>query len=664
MAGFWSRLLGVDSYDAAQRVLSEPYEPFVSTAGIPVMDPGTPLGLYGRADIENFWRTQPALRKVVGFVARNVASIPLHTHERVSDTDRRRVTDHPLPRVLSRPQPRVGAYRFWESVISDGLLYDRWAVLKDWQVDDGSLQLLQIPSWRLYLKVNQFRVVTDALVWVGDTNLVDRDEDPWVQLDLDDLIFDHGYAPQSAGLSPVETLKDLLEESDEAVEYRREVWKNSGRATSFIKRPETAKWSDEQRQRFMNGLRKFLKGGDAAGGTMLLEDGMEAGSLPQLSPSDANDLDGRTLTQVEVAAAFYVAPELIGIREGNFSNVDAFRQSLYRDSLGPYITAWEQAINVGLTDDLADGRNLYVEANVEAKLRGSFQEQAQILSTATGRPWMLTDEARGRFNMPALGGDAAELVTPLNVLVGGQASPRDSGSQNLRSASKSSMPRAKAGPSVTHQRKAEHVISEFFAKQRRSIVSRLGANDPDWWDGDRWDDDLSGRMMSLYVLTSTAAGQAALESIGIDPDSYDEPRTMAFLQKAARQSAESMNSATLAALQEAMSVDDDDELPDPIDAAGHVFDVAEDSRALEAGLTAVTFAAGFGAVEAARQNTSRARKRWVVTSSNPRASHAAMDGEEVGIDDVFSNGLRWPGAYNGDPDESAGCECELEIVVD
>lgn len=662
MAGFWSRLLGVDSYDAAQRVLSEPYEPFVSTAGVPVMDPGTPLAVYGRAEVEHFWRTQPALRKVVGFVARNVASIPLHTHERVGDADRRRVTDHPLPRVLSRPQPRVGAYRFWESVISDGLLYDRWAVLKDWQVDDGSLQLLQIPSWRLYLKVNQFRIVTDAFVWVGDTDLVDRDEEPWIPLDLDDLIFDHGYAPRSAGLSPVDTLKDLLEESDEAVEYRREMWRNGGRATQYIKRPETAKWSDEQRQRFMNGLRKFLKGGDAAGGTMLLEDGMEAGSLPQLSPSDTNDLDGRTLTQVEVAAAFYVAPELIGIREGNFSNVDAFRQSLYRDSLGPYITAWEQAINVGLTDDLADGRNLYVEANVEAKLRGSFQEQAQVMQPATGAPWLTRNEARALQNRsPVRGGD--ELVVPLNVLTGGQASPRDSGSQN-RIASKGAPVQVKSGPSVTQQRKAEQVISEFFAKQRRTVVSRLGANDVDWWDGDRWDDDLSARMLGLYLLTSTAAGQETLESIGIDPGSYDEPRTMKFLQESARKSAESMNSATLAALQDAMAVGDDDEIPDPVDAASHVFDVAEDSRSAEAGLTAVAFAAGFGAVEAARQNTSRARKRWVVTSGNPRASHAAMDGEEVGIDDVFSSGQRWPGQYNGDPDETAGCECELEIVVD
>lgn len=659
MAGFWSRMLGIDSFDAAQRVLSEPFEPFISTGGIPVADPGSPLELMGRAEVESLWRSQPSLRKVVGFVARNVASIPLHTHERVGDTDRRRVVDHILPRVLSRPQPGVGAFRFWEAVVTDGLLYDRWAVLKHWQ-DDGSLQLLHVPSWRLHLRVDQFRRVIGAYMWADGAAEYGGAE--WVELDLDQLVYDFGYAPRTAGLSPVETLRDMLEESAEAVEFRREVWRNGGRATQFIKRPEGARWNNEQRSRFMNGLRNFIRGGESAGGIMLLEDGMEPGSLPLLSSSAALDLEGRELTSVEVSSAFHVSPELIGIREGNFSNVDAFRQNLYRDSLGPYITAWEQAINIGLTDSLSGGRNLYVEANVEAKLRGSFMEQAQVMQSATGAPWMTRNEARSMQNRPPVdGGD--ELVVPLNVLTGGQASPRDSGSQN-RTASKGAPVQVKAGPPAGHQRKAEQVIADFFSKQRRSVVSRLGANDIDWWDGDRWDGDLSAQLLGLYLLTSTAAGRETLASIGIDPDSYDEPRTMAFLQKAARESAESMNAATLSALQDAMSVDPDDEDPmDPLDSANHVFDVAEESRALEAGLTVTAFAAGFGAVEAARQQAPRARKRWVVTSSNPRASHAAMDGEEVGIDDVFSSGQRWPGQYNGDPDDTAGCQCELVIVV-
>lgn len=54
-------------------------------------------------------------------------------------------------------------------------------------------------------------------------------------------------------------------------------------------------------------------------------------------------------------------------------------------------------------------------------------------------------------------------------------------------------------------------------------------------------------------------------------------------------------------------------------------------------------------------------KRWNVLSPNPRATHAAMDGEEVGIDDTFSNGLRFPGDPSGGAAETAGCTCALTI---
>ena len=71
------------------------------------------------------------------------------------------------------------------------------------------------------------------------------------------------------------------------------------------------------------------------------------------------------------------------------------------------------------------GRPLYVEANIESKLRGSFEESARILQASTGAPWLTRNEARARANLPAIDG-ADELVTPLNVIEGGQASPQDS----------------------------------------------------------------------------------------------------------------------------------------------------------------------------------------------------------------------------------------------
>jgi len=63
------------------------------------------------------------------------------------------------------------------------------------------------------------------------------------------------------------------------------------------------------------------------------------------------------------------------------------------------------------------------------------------------------------------------------------------------------------------------------------------------------------------------------------------------------------------------------------------------------------------------------RKTWRATKDNrTRESHAAMDGETVGIDELFVTGagnlLGYPGDPNGPPEEVINCRCWLEERVD
>ena len=72
-------------------------------------------------------------------------------------------------------------------------------------------------------------------------------------------------------------------------------------------------------------------------------------------------------------------------------------------------------------------------------------------------------------------------------------------------------------------------------------------------------------------------------------------------------------------------------------------------------------------MEACRQNESPGRrvyKTWVCTSSNPRASHARMNGETVPYGEPFSNGAMWPGDIdNLDVEDVANCHCILEVTI-
>ncbi|NKS62379.1 phage portal protein [Rhodococcus hoagii] len=389
-----------------------------ASPSVELVDPGYPLGEALDINAENVLKNQPGVRKVTGFIARNVASVPFHLYERKDDTDRPRVTDHVIAAALGQPRRKVTPYRFWHDVMMDQLLHDRYCIT--FSVDDrGELVLTRLPANRVRFKENDL----GEMVRVRYSNSAGEQ----IDLDPDVCIYDVGYAPRGDnGLSPIETLRHLLAENTEAIEYRRGVFKNAGRIPQIITRPlEAPDWTDKARGRFKESFAAFRKGGGQEGGVPIFEDGMKLEAVTSFRPRDIVDLEGRKLTDAEVASAYFIAPELVGAREGTYSNLEAFRQMLYRDALGPWISALEQALNIHLVPMFNDGRRLYVEANLDAKLRGSFEEQAKILQSSTGAPWLTRNEARARANLPAIaGGD--ELVTPLNVLVGGQASPNDS----------------------------------------------------------------------------------------------------------------------------------------------------------------------------------------------------------------------------------------------
>lgn len=386
-------------------------------AAVTVVDP--PMSLMDATDYasRHVWKTQPSVRKVVDFAARNIASVPLRHYERVSLTERQRLDDDPVAQLLRKPSsaPRETPYRFWHKILVDWLIYDRWCALITQA--DGRDWLTRIPARRVSFKTNALDQVTKIVVHAKDGTVQ--------KLDPGQCVFDAGWSASGGnGTSPMQTLQSILLEDAEATAWRRDVFVNGARFPGWIERPTPWPADGNAKKRFSEGWKKFTAAGGRAGQTPVLEDGMKYHSQESFSAKDLEFMKARELTDAVVASAYHIAPELVGAREGNFSNIDAFRQMLWGPSLGPYIDAWQQAVNLALGTD-----STYVEADLDVKLRGSFLEQAAVVSAAVGAPWMTRNEARTPRNLPPVeGGD--ELITPLNVLVGGQASPRDSGSQN------------------------------------------------------------------------------------------------------------------------------------------------------------------------------------------------------------------------------------------
>lgn len=664
---FWAGLLSGFRRDVAV------FTPRVTHVGVSdvvgLLDPSKMTAL-------KMWETQPHFRTVVSFLARNIAQLGLHAFIRDGE-DRRRDRDSALFWALADVDGQMTTYDLVFALVGDLALYDRayWLVVESTDMPNGRMIRRLPPTWvepvmRNPWEVDHYRVYAQA---DGQIQKVGTDK----------VLAFTGYHPgKPLGSSPtVDALRDTLAEQVEAAKYRLQVWKKGGRVSAVLERPAAApEWSSEAREAFREDwYAKYTGRGSHAGGTPILEDGMQLRRI-DFSAQDQQFVEAAKLSLTTVAAAFHVNPTMIGQNDGaNYSNVREFRKMLYGDTLGPLVAQIEARLNRFLIPMVGGDRSRqYVEFNIEEKLQGNFEEQSVALQSSTGAPWMTRNEARAVRNLPALpGGD--ELVVPLNVLMGGQASPRDSGAQNRRSGVvtgfKVSLPLSRESADAPLKVKAEGreedvasiegVLSRFFKRQEAAVLSALGGKAPVWWDEDKWDRELTDDLLDWLLVTSADIAVSTLDALGLDASSYSIAQTRAFLSRIAASRAAMINDTTLAQLEDALDggVGEGAERATP----EGVFEQARGSRVGQMAVTLATTVAGFAAVEALNQSgRPGVTKTWVTTSGDPRPSHAVMDGETVPLDDTYSNGMMWPGDISGaggDAGEIANCSCISELTI-
>lgn len=608
-------------------------------------------GAVAGMSIRGVWESQPSVRKVVSFMASTVAALPWRVY-RAEDGGRERLYDSPAETLVRRPTRFTSSADLVTGLALDWLLYgSACAVLVDEEI-------VRVPAPLLMLSTDVFGRVNDvATVAGGET------------VSLADLpvALMHGWDPDGSGaVAPVRTLRALLAELSEAEGWRRRMWTDVPRVSAQVTRPKDApRWSDEKRERFLQAMADF-KSSTSGGSIPVMEDGMKLESAPQVQPDLSSASSVRTLTDIEVAGYFGVPPELLGMREANYGGYAALRRDLYTRVLGPLIGRIEDALNAEIVPALAGGDTaVYGMLDRTEAQDGTLLERVQALQSATGGPVMTRAEARERLDLPYLEG-TEELIVPLNVIQGGQASPTDSGSQNLSGSDTNQLDHrqqdqaAEEGKSLAP--KARMVLKAVTSRPSPSILERMRQ---------AYVDELQREGLSEAAVEALAdriepflAEQAIEAANGVILRSGTGTETIGrgAIRNYIRQMAEGKADAAVeAAMRLLGAVSGDDAAQDT--ARETIEDILSEDRLGLWADASTKDATGFGSQEGARRSGA-VKKMWVHNgSSHPRAEHAAMNGETVDMDDTFSNGMRWPHDWGGgDADDIVGCNCDIAYV--
>jgi hypothetical protein len=237
---------------------------------------------------------------------------------------------------------------------------------------------------------------------------------------------------------------------------------------------------------------------------------------------------------------------------------------------------------------------VYFKFNIKEKLRGSFQEEADLFTKSAGRPWLSVNEVRALQDLPpAEGGDG--LVIPLNVMVGGQPNPSTPtatpagplfGAPTQQAATAKS---ASDDEHALHARFLTRARTNFEEKTRQVMTRHFGRQRSAGFNSkslERWNRELADDLYGTALVTASYFGEDAAERVG---GSYDPDFTVNYLRAGADVNAQLINRATKDELEE--------------DDPAEVFKRALEVRAQQIAVSRTTVAMNFGIQEAGRQNS-------------------------------------------------------------
>ena len=388
---------------------------------------------------ERLYERQTAFRSVVDYESRNIGPIHMNLSERVGGSQIPR-PDEDIMRVINHPSPGVSYTKLMTGIVADRMIYGVYAV---WKIRENFsptpnpqgfvpnsgrvVGLVRIPI--PFVSIQKLSLTAPLMFQLNaGQNIKIRPED---------MIWGSAYHPSSnlIGTPPAETLRQILAEEWAAAKNQENQWKRGAHGnTVFAQNPATPGLDEVAAKNFKTDWRSRYGGVLAthAGEIPLMPVGIEPKQI-EMNAKDQQYLEMRQFTREEVCHIYGINPAVLGITASNYASADAFHQALYQDTLAPMCVAIQEDFEEQLLypDFVDNDYDWALDFNINAKLAGSFLEQAKIGQQATGGPWMTVNEFRQKFQglPPVPGGD--ELIVPLNVVRGGgpQANPQASENQ-------------------------------------------------------------------------------------------------------------------------------------------------------------------------------------------------------------------------------------------
>jgi len=341
----------------------------------------------------------------ISLVSQALASVPLNLYRRTANGGRERATEHPLYGVLhDAPNGVMTAFEAREMLIANLLISGNAYAVLDWNARGQVVGLEPIDPGRVVVE----RLESGRLRY----RVTDRNGSVRVYLQDEILHVRYRLARDGVmGLSPIQLARETISLALTQQDAAAGMASRGNRPSGALVFPQMIGAAGKEGA--LAKLKAKIEADTLTSNVLVLDGGVEWKSF-SMTARDAEFLESRKLTNLDICRIWGVPPTVVGILDhGTYSNVEMESRALVVRCLAPVARRVEQAMNVAMLP-ATSRRTLFVEHDLAGLQRGDMKARYEGYRIGREWGWLSPNEIRGWENMPAIdGGD--EYLSPLNM---------------------------------------------------------------------------------------------------------------------------------------------------------------------------------------------------------------------------------------------------------
>ena len=301
------------------------------------------------------------IKNVIAFrsihmIASAAASVPIILNKNIK-SDTFQIKTHPLLKLISQPNNTTSKAEFIEGILTYKLISGNAYIL---MIENNNM----IPKELYLLRPDRVEIIPG------------RDNRPYsYRYTINDYTLDYkinkltnysqvlhikNFHPLNDwyGLSPIEAASYSIDQHNQAGSWNQAMLQNGARPSGALivnaKNTNNGSLTQEQYNRLKAQVDEFYSGPRNAGRPILLEGGLDWKEM-SLSPRDMDFIESKHSSARDIALAFGVPPQLLGIPGDNtYSNLIEARLSLWEQTVLPLLDNIISHFNNWLTPNFGD----------------------------------------------------------------------------------------------------------------------------------------------------------------------------------------------------------------------------------------------------------------------------------------------------------------------